>query len=221
MFLHTFYVYFFIACTFINSATAQIPGNSDEEGYSSDEHAPKTAIGTVSYHESKLTHHQKKHAFHEAMSTHLGNTKHRRLAQDHAKEASYSKDLMAVHNHYSEGIESGEYDAGQKTTERKRTSALPESPKNPQEAMNLINKPDQPWEMKHRGDNPSKHLPDDQIEEKRKNLKQRLHGNLAGSSKAGSSRWSKNSSSQQAKQSSKRSEQEQKSGKGKGKYKRG
>lgn len=200
--------------TFFLGILSQTPNNSDNEGYSSDEHVPKTAIGTANYHNNRISHHQKKQAFHEAMSTHLGNTKFKRLAQDHGKEAAHSKDLMAIHNDYKEGIENGNYFAGSKTTKRKKvTEKLPNPPKNPQEAMSLINKPDQPWEMKHNNDPPSKHLPDDQIEEKRKKLQQRLRGDTAGTSSKGNNR-SKKGSIQPSQRSSKNQ-------KGKGKGKRG
>lgn len=134
--------------------------------------ALSTAIGTAEYHDGKLAHHEQKVAFHQAMSKHLAYTKHDQLSKHHNVEVFHSKDMMAVHNDFSEGIKEGRYLPGPKTQKKKKPQNLPNPPKNRQEAEKLIDQS----HLKHLNKGKFKHLPLDQPAKKHERLNNRRAG---------------------------------------------
>lgn len=134
--------------------------------------------GSAEYHEGKLSHHQNKVAYHESMSNHLAYGKHNALSKAHQVEAFRSKDLMAAHNDYSEGLKEGRFLPGPKMQKKKKSSALPNPPKSREEAEKLIDQP----QLKHISKTYSKHLPLDRPGESYKRLNRRLNKQKAGSS---------------------------------------
>ncbi|PWN35509.1 uncharacterized protein FA14DRAFT_160628 [Meira miltonrushii] len=140
--------------------------------------AVSTAIGTAEYHEGKLAHHEKKVAFHQAMSKNLAYTKHDRLSKHHGVESFHSKDMMAAHHDFSEGIKEGRFLPGPKTQKKKKPSNLPNPPKSREEAEKLIDQS----HLKHLNKGKFKHLPLDNAEEKHGRLNKKLNNQRAGSS---------------------------------------
>lgn len=169
-----------LICTSASMVNAMWRGDS-----SSDEDAPlipssghtsgkaiakPTAIGTIEYHEDKLAHHQRKNAYHVGMATHLAFTEQYKLVKPHLVESYHSKDMMAAHNDFSEGIKEGRFLPGPKTKKSKQANTIPNPPKSKEEALTLINQN----HFKHQSGGKFKHLPLDNPVEKHDKLDKKL-----------------------------------------------